>query len=387
MNPDHEQLEKEDSVMKAPYEDFQEQQNFSFDYEAAFNQSFNTTSENDNLINASENDAHEKNSEQSNQEMNIETTGSPAEKSTTPQEVQEELSVEKEHHLQPPGRPENHLQPPGRPEHHLQRPGGPEHHLQPPGRPVQLLHPADNVLHPTDGKMITFHLSRKPLKLRLFLVESFTKQYFVNASCAVLIKSPKGINFDSHGWCDSHGGHGNSKGITTMRCKGAATCNLKKKKWTCTGCCNGNRFCCKYFSESDLQVCVYLGQHSHPIVTEIYTDLDAHEPESDNDKSKQVSDEDERSDIERSNQETYDDNSKHESDDMSGTEEELDVDGSSKDLFDDESTKETFDDESTKGPIDEDTEDDYQSNQEPDACDAGNLGRSSIKKNESMYFV
>ena len=41
------------------------------------------------------------------------------------------------------------------------------------------------------------------------------------------------------------------------------------------GKCNGKRFCCQHFHESEIQVCVYIGKHSHPIVTENVNDLDA----------------------------------------------------------------------------------------------------------------
>ena len=50
-----------------------------------------------------------------------------------------------------------------------------------------------------------------------------------------------------------------------MRCKENKTCQLKKKKWSCSGFCPGSRFCCKFYTSSTIQVCIYIGIHNHKI--------------------------------------------------------------------------------------------------------------------------
>ena len=48
---------------------------------------------------------------------------------------------------------------------------------------------------------------------------------------------------------------------------------MRKKKWTCKGKCEGERFCCKY-KQFPMQICLYMGSHSHQITKEGFLDLE-----------------------------------------------------------------------------------------------------------------
>ena len=115
---------------------------------------------------------------------------------------------------------------------------------------------------------VEFLVNRKCMKLKkYYLQQQPPMKYYVESSCAVLIDGFEGKNLDSHTWTDFHGGHGNGRGITTMRCKESQACKLKKKKWCCLGTCPGKRFCCQFFTKIAIQVCVYIGSHDHKIST------------------------------------------------------------------------------------------------------------------------
>ena len=118
----------------------------------------------------------------------------------------------------------------------------------------------------TNSEFVIFKVKRKPMKFERFQIQQFSTKYFVENSLVVFVNGPDGIHFDSHTWTDFHGGHGNGKGITTMRCSGSKTCELRKKKWTCSGLCPNERFCCKFFTDFPIQICLYMGEHNHEIV-------------------------------------------------------------------------------------------------------------------------
>ena len=123
------------------------------------------------------------------------------------------------------------------------------------------------------SEFVSFKIKRKSQKFQRFEIREFSTKYFVGNECVVFVNGPDGTNFDSHSWTDFHGGHGIGKGITTMRCKESANCQLRKKKWACNGLCPGDRFCCKYYKDVQIQICLYIGEHSHIITRKGFVDL------------------------------------------------------------------------------------------------------------------
>ena len=124
-----------------------------------------------------------------------------------------------------------------------------------------------------EDEFVIFKMRKKAIKFCRFEINKFVKKFFVENSCAVFVNGLDGTNFDTHSWKSFHGGHGIGTGITTSRCNDSTNCEMRKKKWTCIGKCPGERFCCIYFKEIKIQICLYIGKHTHEIVKDDYMDL------------------------------------------------------------------------------------------------------------------
>ena len=125
-----------------------------------------------------------------------------------------------------------------------------------------------------DNGTISFVINRKPVTFDRFQIVIFSKKYLVERSCAVLVNGSDGTNFNSHKLVGYRGDKGNNKGITSCSCNDSTTCQMKKKKWTCFNICPNERFCCKYFAGSPLQICLYIGEHDHQIVRDGFLNLE-----------------------------------------------------------------------------------------------------------------